>query len=665
MLVNKSATDSVIDSFNVAKNKNSCNLLQNITTFQSASMLNVLIVEDDKTTLKIAIKILKTIANNIYEATNGESALEFLKSNSSQIDVIISDLSMPVMNGIELIKNLKQLNINTPIVLLTAEESASVLIDAINLNVHKFLKKPLNIDDIKKILNDIALDKFNRIRHESTQMRFAFLWDMVNSFTMMTITDYNGKITFANDAFCELAGYSEAELIGKTHSLIRHPDTPKSRFAAIWSVLSTGEIWRGILKNRAKNGKDFYVDIMIHPIISTDGLPSGYVGMSHDITARVQSEERAMLEISRSNAILNATPGIVFLTNGRTILHKNENFKKLFGEYIVNIQDLTLENMFLKNVAKEELEIYSYNWVEYVLSYPSVIHLLNVVNADTVLTYYVVTEIVEGDDEFVVIMHDITELEELKNNLEKKVATEIKSRQQKEELLARSSRLALMGEMISMIAHQWRQPLAYITATVGEVQMDLAFGNEITNDNLSRMCTEVSSTAKHLSATIDDFRDFFKPDKKSELVKITNLIKQSVAMVGGTFKNVLIKYNFQSEDITLITYQRELLQVFLNLLKNAADAITEFKPKMPLIIIECFENKDGVNILFKDNGGGIKLDTIDKIFDPYFSTKGNVGTGLGLYMSQTIISNHCGGKLDVFNDDNGAVFRIILPQNKG
>ncbi len=249
------------------------------------------------------------------------------------------------------------------------------------------------------------------------------------------------------------------------------------------------------------------------------------------------------------------------------------------------------------------------------------------------------------------IVQDVTEQKTIQIKLE-----------QKEQQMLHQSRLAQMGEMISMIAHQWRQPLSAISARSNNLLLKIVLGKDLDRDLFKEEITYIDEYSQHLSKTIDDFRNFFKEDKVKEITTLENIIHQTldIIQVSVENKNIKIVTNFRSNQPFEI-YSNEVKQVVLNIIKNAEDVLLEKNILNPTISIET-TTKDNNNILtIKDNAGGIKDDIIGKIFDPYFSTKlEKDGTGLGLYMSKIIIEEHCNGILTVNNDKDGAIFEIKL-----
>ena len=242
--------------------------------------------------------------------------------------------------------------------------------------------------------------------------------------------------------------------------------------------------------------------------------------------------------------------------------------------------------------------------------------------------------------------------------------------QQKERLLLQQSRMAQMGEMLSMIAHQWRQPLGAISSAIFGIQTKLATGkydNQDSNEDLYKFLNtkhqRINEYVQFLSTTIDDFRNFFKPDKKKELVTFESPIERALLIVENSliFRGIDVTHTFNVNK-KVEMFQNEIMQVVLNIIKNSEDNFKEKETQNPKIIIETKTMPAHYEILISDNGGGISPHIIDNIFEPYFSTKDEKnGSGLGLYMSKMMIEEHSGGLLQVENTKDGVAFRILIP----
>jgi len=252
-------------------------------------------------------------------------------------------------------------------------------------------------------------------------------------------------------------------------------------------------------------------------------------------------------------------------------------------------------------------------------------------------------------------------VENVNKNLEERIKQAVEENRQKDQAMFQQSRLAQMGEMISMIAHQWRQPLSAISSTASAISLKAEL-NKLDNDKAMELSEKICNFSLHLSSTIDDFRNFFKSNKDKNLINYSQIVEAVLDIIEISLRNKNIKLIKELKcDENFNSYENELKQVILNLIKNAEDALMEKRVKNPYIKISTFKKGNDFVLEVSDNAGGVPKEIIDKIFDPYFSTKTKRdGMGLGLYMSKIIIEEHCNGKMEVYNDKMGAVFRIVL-----
>ncbi len=252
----------------------------------------------------------------------------------------------------------------------------------------------------------------------------------------------------------------------------------------------------------------------------------------------------------------------------------------------------------------------------------------------------------------------------VRNNKKYRLTTviDLSEIKQKDMMIEQQSKLALMGEMISMIAHQWRQPLNIIGAINMKVETKLDFQDTITAKDYAPISEDINTQLEFMSKTIDDFRSFFKTNKEKTNTTYEELINASLSIIGASIKSKHIELiNEINCKCTIDVYFSEVTQVVLNIIKNAEDILLEKKINNPYIKLVTYQEGEKCILEIIDNGGGIPESIIDKIFDPYFSTKlEKHGTGLGLYMSQTIIEEHCGGKLSVCNKGDEVIFKIVL-----
>ncbi len=300
----------------------------------------------------------------------------------------------------------------------------------------------------------------------------------------------------------------------------------------------------------------------------------------------------------------------------------------------------------------------------------------------------------ENEIAFLASLRDITQrkklmakIKDLNKNLEQKVIEEVKKRQIQEDLLIQKSKMATMGEMINSIAHQWKQPLNSLSLLVQDIKEAYIF-NQLNSRYIDETIETAMNHIKFMSDTVNDFRDFFKPTKVKVKLDVNLIINSVLVIVLSELKSLRIRFNHECrcffhemslencaiintcayEVLNVVVYPNEIKQVLLNIIVNAKDAIVSARIKgvlkdseHGLIELITVREPNCIKIIIKDNGGGIPENLLNKIFEPYFTTKGDEGTGIGLYMSKIIIEVNMGGKIYVQNTDTGAAFTLELP----
>ena len=422
------------------------------------------------------------------------------------------------------------------------------------------------------------------------------------------------------------------------------------------------------LEDLLTKGKEYNLEFEIHPydkgpakIITSIAeveyderdIPTRVQGFIQDITQRKQTEQELkvsnvkLAEKSKEfETILKEAPNPIMLHNeAGEVLFINRAWEELSGYKYSEIN--TIDKWIEQAHAEEKFAIKEHINTLYKLTSrgDKSEYKITTKNRDVIIWQFSSAPLGIIDKKRVVVSSamDITELKK------------------KDEFMIAQSRHAAMGEMIGMIAHQWRQPLSVVSMIANNMILDVALG-EFDDTKAQEASNQILEQTKHLSHTIDDFRNFFKPDKDVAKVKMENIINETFSIVKDSLVNNHIEFKIlnQSES-EIYAYPRELMQVFVNIISNAKDALVLKKGKDAYIEVTIYEDEKYVYTQICDNGGKIDEDVLPKIFDPYFTTKDEkTGTGLGLYMSKMIVEDHLHGSIEVLNIDNGVCFTIKL-----
>ena len=244
--------------------------------------ISVLYVEDEAATREELVYFLKDRVKKLHIATNGEEGFNLYKKVNP--DIVLSDIQMPKLNGISMSKQIKDYNSNAKIILLTAFNDSEYLFEAIKIGVEAYITKPIDIRNLLKnmgsVSSSVVLERENKsILNTLTQYK-----DIVDERSIVSKTNKNGVITYINRPFEDLSGYTRDELIGKTHSLIKHEDTPKEVLEDLWQTILNKKVWSGSIKNKKKNGDYYIVDTIIKPILDNSGEIVEFISLRNDIS---------------------------------------------------------------------------------------------------------------------------------------------------------------------------------------------------------------------------------------------------------------------------------------------------------------------------------------------------------------------------------------------
>ena len=401
-------------------------------------------------------------------------------------------------------------------------------------------------------------------------MNNTYLEAIENS-NIVSKTDINGIITFVNDEFCKISGYSYDELIGQNHNIVRHPDVSTSNFETLWKTVLNKKPYKATVKNLTKDGKTVYLNTTITPILDDKSNIIEFIAIRYDVTAEVELKKHLEL--------------------------KDKELEQL---------NLTLEQK---------------------------------------------------------VVEQTKQLKELNKTLEQKVALEIKKNEEKQKMLFWQSRMASLGQMLGNIAHQWRQPLTELNLTLFNMKRACTKNDEKKVDELYK---ESKLLILNMSSTIEDFSNFFNPQKEKKSFEIKEAVNEALVILKKVIEmeNINIKIDVPIK-YKVLGVSNELSQVIINLIQNSKDAfkINDIKNKKITITLkeEHILDKKYSLLEISDNAGGISKENADKIFEPYFTTKHkSQGTGLGLFMSKMIIEKSLDGELSHENIKNGSLFTIKL-----
>ncbi len=257
-------------------------LLNNILKLKSQLKVKVLYVEDNDDVRKETLDLLSELFDYIQTASNGLDGLE--KFKNEKFDLVITDINMPKMNGIDMAKEIKKIDKRVPIIVVTAFSDFKYLAECIKIGVYGYILKPIDINQLMDaIYASLEKIKLRKERDSALQLLEQYK-KIIDESATVTKTDLAGIITYANDKFCERSGYKREELIGKPHNIVRHPDVPSSVFRDLWKTIKSKKVWHGVVKNRTKDGKAIYLKATISPILDENGKIQEYIAVRQDIT---------------------------------------------------------------------------------------------------------------------------------------------------------------------------------------------------------------------------------------------------------------------------------------------------------------------------------------------------------------------------------------------
>lgn len=258
--------------------------MENIeSVIEYTKKLKLLYVEDDSSARNATLMILEGFFEDIVIAVDGEDGFEKFQANS--IDIIITDINMPRLNGVEMLKKIRAINKDVSALIFSAYNESKYFMDSIKLEVQGYLLKPIDMKQFTLTLFKIVEKLILKAEAEKNLNLLNQYQELTDKSSIISKTNKKGVITYANQQFCDISGYSEDELLGKPHNIIRHPDMPKEAFKNLWETIKDKkQIWQGVVKNKKKNGQAYYVKTAVKPILDKDGNILEYIALRDDIT---------------------------------------------------------------------------------------------------------------------------------------------------------------------------------------------------------------------------------------------------------------------------------------------------------------------------------------------------------------------------------------------
>ena len=298
------------------------------------SALTVLYVEDSRTTRESMSILLNKKFKKVYTANDGMEGFLLCKENLSQINLIITDVNMPKLSGLEMVRKIRELHSDIPVIFTSAYTDSHLLLGSMELGITDYLVKPFSLPNlfirIEHIFEEIHYQQL-AIRQEKELNQYL---ELLNKVAIVSKTDPRGKILFINDIFSEVSGYAKGELIGKSHNIVRHPEMPKEIFKEIWNTINQGNIWKGKIKNMTKDGNSYYVNATILPIYDDNESIIGYMGIRFLITEDEDNNREFRKKVAKH------------------IKSSNENEIKLLDE-IKKLQEQISEQNKIINLIRE------------------------------------------------------------------------------------------------------------------------------------------------------------------------------------------------------------------------------------------------------------------------------------------------------------------------
>ncbi len=620
----------------------------------------ILVCEDDELAREFLVRRLKREFESVFEAEDGEEGLA--KYNSSTPDLIVTDINMPKMDGIEMIKEIRSKDKEVPIIVISAFSDNENLLDCIENGVNGYIVKPVDSKKILDVIKNFRDVKELKTLHKRNERKLQGYKTAFDQGSLVLITDKDGFITHVNEGICEVTGYSKAELIGQNSNIFRHPNMPSSEFEKMWKLILNGESYKGIIESKNKDGSSFVSDTTIVPIKNEKDEIEEFISIKHNLTEVTDSYEKYLESIIEDSDVLN-----VVLNEHYLPIILNESFKDFFGDVVNEKID------FLSKIIFEDQEIC--NILE-PFTCGKLVEKYKMMNKQ----HQKVKVFLGTGDSYKIFMFNINTV---RNSLLQRrkyhilTFTDITEFEKMKDEQLSSSKLAYIGQLSASITHEINTPLTYIKGNLELMKMDLEdyVTDEKHRQEIFSTMKTIDSGIKRIASIIDTMRETTGVSDNSIVnFNLYTTLIYSLRIIYARSKHIspiyingklfTLSLDKEEEEYKALIAPQRVEQVWIILLNNALDELekSDLEFNARYIKVEVFQENGRVKIHFKDNGGGVDSTIIDKIFSSFVTTKkgshnSGSGMGLGLNIAKTIIDNN-NGTISAENDPYGAVFKI-------
>ena len=485
----------------------------------------------------------------------------------------------------------------------------------------------------------------------------------LDNHSIVATTTPEGVITDVNDRFVKVSGYSRKELIGKTHHIINSGEHPKSFWRHFWKTISSGQTWRGEIKNKAKSGNYYWVDTTIAPIFGPNGKIKKHLAFRFEITERKELEERLISKTAHLNHVIQNSPGMVYQF---VMTHQGEFYFPFVSNQAFLIYGLSPEefkkdsNILMKMVHPDEIETLTqailksaqdlsvFEWKGRIVDVNQQVKWIQARSTPVRKE--------NGDTLWDGVIIDITKEVEQENEM-----------MLQKQIYHHNAKLASIGELAAGVGHEINNPLAIIKGNLFIAEALLS-NSPVKIERVRKVLRKANLAGERIEKIVLGLRTFSRSDDLSQSsFNLYDAIYESVMMIQEIYKQEGIDLKFHSqvkeENAVIFGNRGRIQQIIMNLLSNSKDSTEDLDQRRIDVFLD--EAKDLLTLTVKDNGRGIKEEFKDKIFDPFFTTKEvHKGTGIGLSLVHQIVKEHDGDIKVESKPNQGSSFTITLKKSK-